>query len=467
MAEPTYQDLLDQNARQQARIAELEKRLADLEAANRQLRQELDEARRAAKRQAAPFSKGPPKEHPKPPGRKSGDAYGLAAHRPIPDGPPDEIVDVPLPPACPHCGGAVVEQGVAQQFQAEIPRTILHRRFDIHVGRCRRCGRRIQPRHPLQTSDALGAAASQLGPNLQAGIVHLNKQAGMSQGKIAAFFQTFFDLYVSRGGVCQAMLRAAESGQALYQAIVKSVPQAEWIVPDETGWRIGGHLAWMHGYVTPAATVYTIARGRGYEVAERIIGAGYAGKLVHDGWGPYDRFIYAWHQQCLNHLITRCAEMLAAARGRATTFPRQVRQLFWDALDLRKRRDGGRVSPAGLAVALGRLQARLDRLLAWTKTDPDNERLAKHLAKHRHQIFTFLKFPGLDATNYRAEQAMRPAVVNRKVWGGNRTERGAQAQSILMTLLETARRGVRDTMALFADLICGKPVHLAFLPAGP
>jgi hypothetical protein len=70
-------------------------------------------------------------------------------------------------------------------------------------------------------------------------------------------------------------------------------------------------------------------------------------------------------------------------------------------------------------------------------------------------------------SNYRAEQAMRPAVVNRKVWGGNRTERGAEAQSILMSLLQTARQGARDTLALFADLICGKPVRLAFLPAGP
>ena len=45
-------------------------------------------------------------------------------------------------------------------------------------------------------------------------------------------------------------------------------------------------------------------------------------------------------------------------------------------------------------------------MLYWTKTHPDNERLAKHLAKHNNQLFTFLKVPGIDATNYRAEQAM-------------------------------------------------------------
>ena len=51
--------------------------------------------------------------------------------------------------------------------------------------------------------------------------------------------------------------------------------------------------------------------------------------------------------------------------------------------------------------------------------------------------FWFLFDPTIDATNYRAEQAMRPAVVNRKVWGGNRTWIGARAQSVLMSTIRT------------------------------
>ena len=49
-------------------------------------------------------------------------------------------------------------------------------------------------------------------------------------------------------------------------------------------------------------------------------------------------------------------------------------------------------------------------------------------------------------TNWQAEQAIRPAVVNRKVWGGNRTEAGAKAQSVLMSVIETCRRGARSVM---------------------
>ena len=106
-------------------------------------------------------------------------------------------------------------------------------------------------------------------------------------------------------------------------------------------------------------------------------------------------------------------------------------------------------------------------MLRWIRTHQDNERLAKHLDKHSHQLFTFLKVPGIDATNYRAEQAMRPAAVNRKVWGGNRTLAGAHSQSVLMTVLATGRLQLRDSLRFLADLLCGRHVRLPLLPAEP
>ena len=153
-----------------------DRRIAELEAALAALKPRLDTleaAARAAKRQAAPFSKGPPKANPKPPGRKSGDEYGSHQRR---AGPPkvDEVHEAPLPGLCPYCAGAVTETEIAQQYQTEIPRKVIHRQINVHMGQCTCCHRRVQGRHPLQTSDALGAAASQLGPDAQALAVQLN-----------------------------------------------------------------------------------------------------------------------------------------------------------------------------------------------------------------------------------------------------------------------------------------------------
>jgi transposase len=265
----------------------LQRRLDDLHAEIARLRQQLHEATRAGKRQAGPFAKGRPKAKPKKPGRKPGLDYGTKAHRPPP--PPaqiDEVHEAPLPAVCPDCGGPLDESHTAQQFQVEIPRRPIHRQFNIHVGQCRHCQRRVQGRHPLQTSDALGAAAAQLGPDAQAAVVELNKQAGLSHGKVSRCLENLFGIDLSRGGSAQVVLRAARRSEPVYQAICASVADAPWCVPDETGWRVGGWPAWLHTLVGPEATAYVIDLTRSGEVAARLVGPDYAGVLIHDGWSP-------------------------------------------------------------------------------------------------------------------------------------------------------------------------------------
>jgi transposase len=439
----------------------LRERIRDLEAQVARLTRLLEESQRSNKRQAAPFSKGEPKKDPKPPGRKPGSDYGTPAFRAAPPpGKIDEVHEATLPAQCPSCGGRVHPTHVECQYQVEIPRKPIYRKFNVHVGQCTCCGKRVQGRHALQTSDALGAAASQLGPDLQSTIVQLNKDAGLSHGKIARFMNTLFQIGLSRSGSVQAMMRAARRCEPTYQAIVKAMPQQEAITPDETGWRIGALLAWLHVFVAARLTCYAIDRHRGIAVAERILGLDYAGRLIHDGWGPYDRFWRAIHQTCLGHLLRRCREMIEAATGGAVRFPRQVKEVLGDALDLRDRFEADQISHRGLAVARGRLEKRLDRLLEWERSDPANERLARHLAKHREQVFTFLYHPGLEATNWRAEQAIRPAVVNRKVWGGNRTHTGAAAQSILMSVLRTCAQQHRDPLGFVSRILCGQRPRL-------
>jgi len=447
------------------RCGQLEKRIVELEAQVERLTKLLEQAQRTNKRQAAPFSPGPPKADPKPPGRKAGADYGKPAFRAAPPpGKIDEVHEAVLPDRCPKCGGAVHETEVACQYQVEIPRQPIYRKFNVSIGECTACGRRLQGRHALQTSDALGAASSQLGPDLQSTIVQLNKDAGLSHGKIQRLIKTVFGIELSRSGSVQAILRAARRCRPAYQALVRAMPAQKAVTPDETGWRIAGLLAWLHVFVARRITVYAIDPKRGVEVAARVLGWDYAGRLTHDGWGSYDQFWRAIHQQCLTHILRRCREMIEAATGAATRFPRQIKEVLQEALDLRNRRDAGQVSPHGVAVARGRLGKRLDRLLYRTRSNAANERLAKHLYHHREQLLTFLEHPGLDATNWRAEQAIRPAVVNRKVWGGNRTATGAEAQSILMSVLRTCAQQHRDSLTFVSRLLRGQRPRLLLAP---
>ncbi|MBI2218049.1 MAG: transposase [Candidatus Rokubacteria bacterium] len=92
-------------------------------------------------------------------------------------------------------------------------------RFDAATGRCRPCRRRVPGRHPRQTSDALGAAASQLGPRALALAADLNKALGLSFGKVSRLFQEFFGIAVSRAGLCRALDSVARVAAPTYDAL--------------------------------------------------------------------------------------------------------------------------------------------------------------------------------------------------------------------------------------------------------
>lgn len=436
------------------KITRLERKIEELQAENERLRRALEEALRAVKRQAAPFSRRHPKAHPHKAGRKAGDRYGRRCRRPIPRK-IDEIVEVPLPEQCPHCGGGVEEGSIVSQYQSEIPQPRTEQiEFRIHVGRCRRCHRRVQGRHPRQTSDAIGSAASQLGPRALTLAAQLNKGLGLPYGKTAAVLEQAFGLRVSRAGLCQAMARVAQKAEPTYAALVEQIRASPSVTPDETGWKVGGKLWWMWAFSSSQVTVYAIQPGRGFEQAAMVLGDDFAGFLVRDGWSVYRQFAQAMHQSCLAHLLRRCREMMLVAGTGARAFPRGVQAILQRALQLRQRRDQGQISDRGVAVARGRLEARLDRMLQGPLRLPQNRRFARHLLRERDALFTFLNCPGLEATNWRAEQAIRPMVVARKVWGGNRTTRGASTQSVLVSILQTCRQQHRPASLVLQRLLC-------------
>jgi transposase len=424
----------------------LSKRLEQLEAKVIELTRKLEESQRQSKRQAAPFSKGKPKTKPKLPGRKPNDGGAHACRiKPLPEQ-VDETLEADLPDACPHCRGDLVETEIAEQFQTEIPRKPLIRRFRIHIGHCNGCGQRIQGRHPLQTSDALGAAASQIGPDAQAAISILHTQAGLSHGKVISVFDALFGIKLTRGASAQINLRAAERLEPDYQLILATVRRSEQIAVDETGWRIGGQSAWLHVWVGDKATAYAIDSQRSAQALEEVIGRDWAGILSHDGYATYDRFEQAIHQQCVAHVLRRAQSLLDVAIRGAVHFPKRLIALFREAVHQRNDHQRGGLTLEQLQDQRDVFDDRLEKLLRRTHTVAAYTTFAKHLWKHFEQWFTFVFDPRVEATNWKAEQAVRPAVVNRKVWGGNRTKIGAKAQGILMSVFETCRRHLRSAL---------------------
>jgi transposase len=460
--------------RQQEEIARLrdaltrsERERERLKRRNERLEDQLDAARRAGFRQAAPFAKPHRQGSGRPAGRRAGATYGRHGTRPVPRR-IDETHDATLPVACPACAGRVHGTHVVSQYQEDLPvvRPVI-REFRVHIGACATCGRRVQGRHPLQTSDALGAAAVQIGPEAAALVVVLHKGLGLPLAHVVTLLHDRFGIRVTRGALVHVCARAATRATPTYDALCAQVRGSPVVSPDETGWKVAGTLQWLWAFATATTTVYAIRPGRGFVDAATILGEDFAGVLARDGWAPYRRFVHADHQTCLAHLLRRC-RLLQIDHPRSP-FAARLQQRLQQALALRDRHAAGEVSAHGLAIARSRLLEQTLDLLTRTRSDiPAVQRFVAHLTVEASALFTFLGDPAVDATNWRAEHAIRPAVVMRKVCGGNRSAHGAITQQVLTSVLRTAhQRGLDPATILVTLLRAPVPIVPLTLQAPP
>ena len=370
-----------ENADLKSQLKERDARIAKLESV-------LEESRRAGKRQAAPFSKDKPKRDPKKPGRKPGSKYGRQAVRAIPV--PDKTFEAPCPEQCP-CGGKVGAEGSIDLYQVDIPPIQPETwKFVVGHGHCQECGRRVRGQHPLLISKAFEVGTVHFGPRLLAFAAFQKMICGVSYDKIRLGFEQMLGFPVARSTLCRAMQRLARRAKPTRDALVEALRASPVVYADETGWKQGGRRVWLWVFTNLRETVYEILPGRGFEQAASVLGKNYAGTLGVDGWAPYRCFKEATLQTCYNHLLHRCHELLETATRGAVRFPRLVKAILRHALALRDRRDAGEISPHGLRVAKGLLQAKMNRLLHGRFTNPANQRFAKHLRRYRDNLFVFL-----------------------------------------------------------------------------
>jgi transposase len=431
----------DQRDPRDVRIEQLER---ELEQARREISdlkrvvEELLKRVRKDKRQATPFAKdtGKKNEDKRTPGRSPGHE---GAWRERPDH-VDEEVEARLD-GCPHCGGEVFNVEELLQYVIDLPEVRAHvLRILTERAWCPCCRKQVRSTHPRQVSKAGGAAAVALGPRAMALATELKHQQGVPYRDIASLFGRYFGLKVTHGALVHASMRLADKATPDYLALIEEVQMGRVVHTDDTGWRIAGLCAWLWVFATADVTLYVIDFRRGADVVLDVLGEDFAGTLVSDGLPALNALNEKGFRrgQCNSHIISRCSEMEAVQTRGAVRFPREVKTLLQDALELGRRRH--EVPPALYAEAVAEVRTSLAGLVSKDFSHPDNLRLAKHLFRHQDALLRFLDDEAVPPTNNLAEQQLRGAVVTRKIGGCNRTQGHAHAHAILTSLAQTAHR---------------------------
>jgi transposase len=396
------------------------------------------------------------------PGRKKGHA---AESRPTPT--PEQIdrhVYVPCR-VCPDCHSELLELDRIVQYQTDLPPIVpIITQFSIETGYCPCCRRRVQGRHPEQTSNAAGAAGNTIGPVALTMAAELKHRLGVPYRKICDFFSTYCDLTICPATLVRAEQRLTNLALPTYDLLIKALRQAEVVHADETGWRIGRLNAWLWVFSNQEVTVYAIRQSRGHEVPEAILGSDFDGWLIVDGFAAYTVLEYA-KGQCNGHLLRRAKNLRDQVPEGESHLLDELSQLLQEAIALAQRRAD--LTETGYRRRVAELE---NRLVAWVLAKPkgcsdDLRRLHRHLCNHITEWFVFLHEPEVPATNNHAERMLRPAVITRKVGGCNKTLLGSLVHSVLASIMVTCKQQGQKFLELARQLWHGgEPQALPLVP---
>ena len=397
--------------------------------------------------------KRPPPD-PKKSGRPSGHE---GASWSVPSGLAIEVVELELE-NCPDCGGRLSRwRGHQDHFVLDLPPIQpVVRNFRHEQAWCRRCKQVVRAPRALEEPPS-----GHLGPRLLALAADLKTRAGMTFGKIAALFAQF-GVTVTPSALTGCVRRVAQWLKPCHDEILAEVRSAAVVHPDETSWPIGRKLAWLWTAVTDRVTAFRVAPNRSAKEAKALLGGKPDRVVVRDAYSAYNK-IEGEHQICFAHVLRHAQEAAAYGDPAAKRFHVGLKAVFRDAQIVDEARDC--LSPLAFAKEVRRVARRLGTLAKGRSGNPTVAHLKKRLAREQEGLLTFLRRPGVEPTNNRAERPIRPAVVVRKISGGSRSDDGAQAHAVI-TSIECSKEhfGVRSLLELICEAACSARRRLALEP---
>jgi transposase len=343
----------------------------------------------------------------------------------------------PAPCACGH--GALATPTPYQTHQVlELPPIAMDiRHFLLHQARCVGCG-------ALRKADVPSDHTTGYGPRLTALIGELGGMHRTSRRLVHDFCHAVLHLPLSLGAIHKVIDRAAQALVPHYEAIATLARHAPVGDIDETPWYCQHTLQWLWTMATDTVSLYLIHPHRSKEAFLTLI-EDWQGILVSDGYGVSQDWVNRRHT-CLAHLI-RTARGLSEKR-----VPHLAACGAWALKELQRLCAMATAPPTGgeWRAWYARVCPLIDRYHA---RKDDAGRLARRLQREMASLWVFLVEHGVEATNNRAERALRFGVLGRKGSHGTASDKGNRWVERTLSLRHTCRQLGQATCGVLVDAV--------------
>jgi transposase len=356
---------------------------------------------------------------------------------------PDSLVEVTAD-LCPDCGA---ELGIPFRIESKIieeipePQPVMVTEYRIAHYLCPSC------RKEVVANDASCPHEGKFGNNTIAQATLLKYEDRLPHRKIQSTLNRMHGLKISPATIFDLTRRAAEAVQSDYDAILNKIRNAPILYVDETGIHVQGEKHWIWTFTTPSETFFVIRKSRGTKVLIEVLTRRFRGIIVCDGWKPYARFTNRI-QRCWAHLL-RESKDLSEKFEEAIPLHNALKELY----EMLTKALENNPSPE---VRMNLWHLAREALRYWILKEYSIEKVQKFIGKINNGLdywFTFIINPGVESTNNRAERALRPQVVLRKILGTLRNEKGTSIHERIMTTLATwGQNGLNCLQMLTAKL---------------
>ena len=364
----------------------------------------------------------------------------------------DHIEEVKLE-KCPKCGSRdLKDTGKIQDHIQEdimlITRTIATR-FAKHQYDCQECGCCVEGRGKEELPN------SYIGPRAKALAVYLKYHIKVSDRDIQKLFKSLVGLVIVPSSIPGFRNQLTRYCKPLYEVLLKRMKMSKCLNVDETGRRNNGKTRWLWKFTDQNVSINQILKGRGQKDLEEVLGKKFGGILIADFLSAYNKIEAKAKQRCLVHLLRELKKIRERLPDdkEAIQFAERLEAIIQEARELASGYQSKEISRRDLRKGRRHIQRCLDDLKLANPTHKVLRRLVQRLDRHKHELLTFLDYPGIDYHNNHAERQIRPNVILRKIVFGNRSEKGVLNHNCLMSIIQTAHLKKLDPLKVLREFL--------------
>ena len=278
------------------------------------------------------------------------------------------------------------------------------------------------------------APSQRFGKNVLTHVTLLKFDDRLPLRKTVSSLERHYGLTLTNVEVLKITNRVANKLAIPYKLLIKKIREAKVVYVDETEIRVDGVTYHLWTFVTETETVFAIRKSRGNDILEEILGVHYDGVICCDGWTAYTTYSSNL-QRCWAHLLREAKDLAKKYPSFAGFYEaikgifKKIKRLRDKPYSLKTREKWKEILELEMMQAAGQMSAY-----------KEFRKFAGKVKNGLEYWFTCLIHLFVEPTNNNAERALRELIVQRKIIGGLRREKGARIMETITSVIATVKK---------------------------